>query len=117
MLMKITVNFTGQWISHKGRTVHQCMAVIVTVKSIEDFVVGNSDSMSDIAAGQGFSQNQDIRQDKVCHKAVSGTAKSSGNLIKDQKHIILLYTVLWHVSGKKYHTSACRRHPAAAALR
>ena len=69
---------------------HQGKAVIVTIKSVKDFVVCNGDSMSDITAGQGFSENQDVRKDKVGYKAVSGTSESCCNLIKNQKHIILI---------------------------
>ena len=54
-LDSLKCNGTGKWISHKGRTVHQGKAVIVTIKSVKDFVVCNGDSMSDITAGQGFS--------------------------------------------------------------
>lgn len=81
-LDSLKCNGTGKWISHKGRTVHQGKAVIVTIKSVKDFVVCNGDSMSDITAGQGFSENQDVRKDKVGYKAVSGTSESCCNLIK-----------------------------------
>ena len=85
---------TCKRISHECRPVHQGKPVIITVKCLKDLVIGDSDCMTDITAGQCFSKNQDVREYQVCYEAVAGTSKSGRHLIKDQKDIILSHSSL-----------------------
>ena len=81
---------TCKRISHECRPVHQGKPVIITVKCLKDLVIGDSDCMTDITAGQCFSKNQNVREYQVCYEAVAGTSKSGRHLIKDQKNIIFI---------------------------
>lgn len=83
-------NGTGKGIAHESWTVHQCVAVIVAVETVEYFMVGHGDGMADVTSGEGFSENEDIRKDFICHKTVTGTPKTGGYFIKNQKDIILI---------------------------
>ena len=67
---------------------HECFPVIVAVECVKYFLIGNGDSVSDIAAGQCFAKYQNIRQYLVSHETISGTAKSGSHFIKNQQHII-----------------------------
>ena len=69
---------------------HKGMVGIIVIKSGENTVVGNGDSVSQIAACQGFPQHQNIRLYHISNKAVSCPAKACGNFVKNEKHTILV---------------------------
>ena len=69
---------------------HQGKSVIITVKGIKYLVICHSDSMTNISSCKSLSKNQDIRQNKICHKAITCAAKPGCNLVKNQKNIILV---------------------------
>lgn len=62
---------------------HEGMVRIIVIKSGKNFVIGNGDSVSQIAASQCFSQYQNVRLYHISNKAVSRSAKACGNLIKN----------------------------------
>ena len=69
---------------------HQCLVWIVIVESVVDPAAGDSDGVSDVAARQSFSKDENIRQYLVRYKPVSGPPKSSGYFIENQQYAILV---------------------------
>ena len=66
------------------------MAVVVAVEGPEHLLVGHSDGVADIAAGEGLAQHQNVGQDQISHEPVARAAKAGGHLVKDEQHVILV---------------------------
>ena len=69
---------------------HQRMRGVVIVKAFIDLSVCHCDGMTDIAAGQSLAKDEDIRQNQIRRKAVSGTPESCGDFIENQEYAILI---------------------------
>ena len=87
---------------------------VIIEKSIKYLFICHSRRMTNVTAGQCLSEGiQNIRKHPICHKAVSGSAKSGCHLIKTSSTPYLSQSSL-AFSKMKCRTSAFRQHPVKA---
>ena len=79
-------------VGHEGRPVHQRGSRIVGPEGLENFAAGDGCGKRQCAAGQGFRQGEDIRNDAGLLEGEhrTGAAKASEDFIEDQQYLVAL---------------------------